>query len=77
MRLVMICDAEGNILSAVTSPEGGLRPSFGGLQPHHRQVEIDAPDIQEDLDDAEVRRRLKDLGTRYKVDSAGKKFVAR
>ncbi|WP_223638029.1 hypothetical protein [Corallococcus sp. EGB] len=77
MRVVMICDAEGNILGAVTSPEGGLRPAFAGLPPHQRQVEIDAPDIPEDLDDAEIRRRLKDLGTRYKVDSAGRKFVAR
>ncbi|MFP2961648.1 hypothetical protein ACLEPN_28550 [Myxococcus sp. 1LA] len=77
MKLITACDAEGNILSIITAPEGGLRPSVPGLPPYQRQVEIDAPDIADDLDDAEIHRRLRDLGNKYKVDSTGKKFVAR
>lgn len=77
MKLVTACDAEGNILIIITVPEGGLRPSVPDLPPHQHWVEIDAPEIRDDLDDTEIHQRMRDLRAQFKVDPVGKRFVAR
>ena len=77
MKLVAICDLDGNVVSLMTFPEGGLRPSVPDLPPNHQEIEIDAPDISEDLEDSEVTRRLTELVRRSRVDVSRKEFVAR
>ncbi|KAI3606289.1 hypothetical protein D8I24_2132 [Cupriavidus necator H850] len=77
MRLITNFDADGNIVSIITAPDGGLRPSIPDLPLQQRQVEIDAPDISAELDDVEIHRRLRNIMTQYKVDPDGPKFVAR
>ncbi|WP_338865981.1 hypothetical protein [Myxococcus stipitatus] len=56
---------------------GGLRPSVPDLPPHQHWVEIDAPEIRDDLDDTEIHQRMRDLRAQFKVDPVGKRFVAR
>ena len=65
MRLMVVCDAGGAVVSAATWPEGGLRLSSPDLAAGHREVEIDAPEIAETLDQQEIHRRLGEkLGAR-------------
>jgi hypothetical protein len=77
MRLVTVCDNDGSILAIMTSPEGGLRPSIPSLPFSQQEVEIDAPDITDDLDDAELNERLAELASRCRVDRSTNTFIER
>jgi hypothetical protein len=50
MRLIAVCDSDGTIVTLMTVPQGGLHPSIPNLPSTHREVELDAPDISEDMD---------------------------
>lgn len=64
MRLIIVCDADGAIVSTTTMPTGGLRLSMPTLPVGQREVELDAPDILENMDHHEIHRQLSDLKKR-------------
>jgi len=61
----------------MTSPAGGLRRSVPSLPFNQLEIEVDAPDISDDLDDAEINERLTDLATRHRVNTSTNSFIAR
>jgi hypothetical protein len=77
MRLNTIADADGNVVGISTAPDGGVRSSVPNLPPELREVEIDAPDITDEMEINEIFRRLRDLKSNYKVDHSARKFVQR
>jgi hypothetical protein len=77
VRLVTICDVDGNIVGLSTFPEGGARISVPNLPLGHQEIEVDAPDIGDDMDESEVYRRLNGLISDYRVDMSRRQFVAR
>lgn len=76
MRLIAVCDSDGAILTLMTMPLDGLRPSLLNLPPTQREVELDAPEISDELDNQEIHARLRDIGERFRVDLAQTSFVA-
>ncbi|NLS20746.1 hypothetical protein HGP16_30015 [Rhizobium sp. P40RR-XXII] len=77
MRLIIVCDADGAIVSTATMPAGGLRLSMPTLPVGQREVELDAPDILENMDHHEIHRQLSDLTKRFCVDLSQDKLVLR
>ena len=68
MKLIVIYDSNGAIVSTATMRVGGLRPSIQNLPAGHREVELDADHILEDMSDHEVHRQLDELSKRFDVD---------
>ncbi len=77
MRLIAVCEPDGTIVTLITMPQGGLRPSIPNLLSRQREVEVDAPDIKEDMDGQEIHRRLIELGKLFTVDFSKTEFVPR
>ena len=67
MHLSIVHDANGNIVSAVASPENSGVLSLG-LAPGQYLTEIDAPELSSIADEAEVTRRLADIVNEHRID---------
>ncbi|HEV7649835.1 MAG TPA: hypothetical protein VGP26_16940 [Actinophytocola sp.] len=77
MRIITVCDYDGNVVALMSMPHDGFRPSLPGLPPGQQEVEIDVPDLTEDMNDEDRHSRLHELATRYRVDVGRKGFTAR
>ena len=54
MRLIAVCDSDGAIFTLMTMPLDGLRPSLLNLPPTQREVEFNAAQISDELDNQEI-----------------------
>jgi hypothetical protein len=76
MRINVICDSGGNILSMMSAPEDGVGLSMP-VPPEHQEVELDVAELSNSLDDQEFARRCGSIRERYRVDGARKSLVER
>jgi hypothetical protein len=77
MRVIAVVDVEGSVVSLMTMPTDGIRPSLPGLSPGQSEVEIDVPDITDEMSAKELHSRLRELLTQHRVDVARNRFVSR
>jgi hypothetical protein len=75
MKIVVLCNSEGEITSMASMPDGGLPVSFQNPDPRVREIVIEAPDITEDMPGSEVLARLHEIRDRQRVDITKYTFV--
>jgi hypothetical protein len=77
MRVIAVVDVDGSVVSLMTMPTDGIRPSLPDLPPGQSEVEIDMPDITDEMYTEELHPRLRELLTQHRVDVARNCFVPR
>jgi hypothetical protein len=71
MRVVMICDLEGNISGLISAPRSGARPSVP-IPPGHQEVVLDIADLSDDSPDIDIEAKFAEVTERFKVDVKAK-----
>jgi hypothetical protein len=77
MKIVVLCNSEGEITSLASMPDGGPPVSFQNPDPREQEIVIEAPDITEDMSATEVLDRLHEIRDRRRVDIKKNAFVAK
>jgi hypothetical protein len=77
MKIVALCNSEGEITSLASMPDGGSPVSFQNPDPRQQEIVIEAPDITADMSATEVLDRLHEIRNRRRVDITKKTFVAK
>uniref|UniRef100_UPI003F499B23 hypothetical protein n=1 Tax=Cupriavidus necator TaxID=106590 RepID=UPI003F499B23 len=73
MRLTVIHDSNGNIVSMVAYPEGSP-PMYPETKPGQHMTEMEAPaNIRLDLDARQLHERLSEVMQNYRVDMGSMK----
>jgi hypothetical protein len=75
MKIVVLCNSEGEITSLASMPHGGLPVSLQNTDPRVREIVIEAPDITEDMPGSKVLARLHEIRDSHRVDITKNTFV--
>jgi hypothetical protein len=75
VKIVVLCNSEGEIKSLASMPDEGAPVSFPNPNPREQQIVIEAQDIAEDMPDSEVLARLLEIRDRQRVDITEYRFV--
>ena len=75
MKIVVLCNSEGEITSLASMPDGAPPVSFQNPDPRQREIVIEVPDITEGMPGSEVIARLHEFRDRHRVSFANYKFV--
>jgi len=75
MKIVVLCNSDGEITSLASMPDGGPPVSFPDRDPREQEIVIDAPDITEGMPHSDVIARLLEIRDRHRVRITEYKFV--
>ena len=75
MKIVVLCNSEGEITSLASMPDGGPPVSFQSPDPREQEIVIEVQDITEDMPGSEVLDRLHEIRDRQRVDITENTFV--
>jgi hypothetical protein len=75
MKIVVLCNSEGEITSLASMPDGGPPVSFQNRDPRKQEIVIEVQDITEDMPGSEVLARLHEIRDRQRVDITKYTFV--
>jgi hypothetical protein len=76
MRVNIICDPNGTILSITSAWENGLGLALPAQAGHH-VVTLDVPELSYHLDDRAVVEQITEVSKRFRVDVARKSLLER
>ena len=68
MKLVVLCNSEGEITRVASMPDGAPPLSFQNHDPRYQEVVIQVQDITNEMPGAEVISRLQQIRDRQRVD---------
>jgi hypothetical protein len=75
MKIVVLCNSEGEITSLASMPAEGPPVSFQSPDPREQEMVIEVQDITEDMPGLEVLDRLHEIRDRQRVDITEYTFV--
>jgi hypothetical protein len=75
MKIVVLCNSEGEITSLASMPEGGPPVSFQSQDPMEQEIVVEVQDITEDMPGSEVVARLHEIRDHQRIDITKNTFV--
>jgi hypothetical protein len=76
MRVVTICDDRGKIEYLFTWPQDGIRLSVP-VPPGRHEIELDIPELSDDLEDGETAEKMRQIAQRYTMDLRNRTLTER
>jgi hypothetical protein len=75
MKVIALCNSDGEIASLASMRDGGPPVSFPNSDPRQQQIVIEAEGLTEEMSSSEVITRLIEIRDRQRVKISERKFV--